>query len=172
MAYIPAKWRWLPYLPHPGFLCAGLSVYQRGRGREKESEGREIERNGAQLPLSAYIMVAIGTGNRLPNPAPVVHSNTDIHTNKNTHCLVHTHTHTHTGLHSCIVEFHSLLPGGSVASLFPQSGKLEHNYTRMQWPRLLMYLSFSCLCFKRCWATVSRARGGGGCLEATIKRRQ
>lgn len=94
MAYIPAKWGWLPYLPHPGFLCAGLSVFRGGEGEKGRVRG-EKERNGAQLPLSAYIMVAIGTENRLPNPAPVVHSNTDIYTPTKTHAVWCTHIHTH-----------------------------------------------------------------------------
>ncbi len=133
----------------PRFPVCWAVCFSRGRGRERESEGGEIERNGAQLPLSAYIMVAIGTGNRLPNPAPLF-TQTQTYTHQQKHTLSGARTYTHTGLHSCIVEFHSLPPGGSVASLFPQSGKLEHNYTRIQWPRLLMYLPFSCLCFKRC----------------------
>lgn len=95
MAYTPAKWGWLPYLPRPGFLCAGLSVFQGGEGEKGRVRGGEIERIGAQLPLSAYIMVAIGTGNRLPNPAPVVHSNTDIYRPTKTHTVWCTHIHTH-----------------------------------------------------------------------------
>ncbi len=79
----------------PRFPVCWAVCFSRGRGRERESEGGEIERNGAQLPLSAYIMVAIGTGNRLPNPAPVVHSNTDIYTPTKTHAVWCTHIHTH-----------------------------------------------------------------------------
>ncbi len=93
----------------PRFPVCWAFCFSRGRGREKESEGREIERNGAQLPLSAYIMVAIGTGNRLPNPAPVVHSNTDIYTPTKTHTVCCTHTHTLACIPALLSSIHCFL---------------------------------------------------------------
>lgn len=72
----------------PSFPVSVFEGGERERERERESEGGERGRNGAQLPLSAYITVAIGTGNRLPNLAPVVHT--------------HTHTVCHTHILACI----------------------------------------------------------------------
>lgn len=53
----------------------GIVSFTRGaeeKGSAFGEEGRGVtEGDGARLPLSAYITVAIGTGDRLPNLAPV-----------------------------------------------------------------------------------------------------
>lgn len=153
---------WLPYLPHPAFLCAGLSGFE--GERERESEGGEREKWGAVAPLRLHHGCYRNWKSASKSRSCCSLTHRDTYSNKNTH----THTVWHTNAHTHWLAFlHCWVPfiaswGISCLSLSSQSGKLEHSYTRKQWPRFLIYLSYSPLCCQRCQATVRRAQGGEG----------